>query len=270
MFSKIHNEFLLNWNCISKNKIKHDIDLKTAESCPKSCHEFLDCQSCLKSKGSEGGSHECRWATHLNQCIAPSYQPLYCSGGVCGLVIQPKQIDQCPSPCFNFTQCDECLQHAHCGWCGNTAGNGDGVCSEGSVNLPLNANCVELYSKVYTNFTNAIIDWYFVHCPPENECENGHHKCNASSENCHNLVNGYECICGSGYRNGGGICIPVCSQGCVRGVCTRPGVCNCDFGYVGANCSIQCQCNGHSNCEGPDKLDQCITCHNNTVVNTTM
>jgi multipile epidermal growth factor-like domains protein 8 len=44
-----------------------------------------------------------------------------------------------------------------------------------------------------------------------------------------------------------------------------PNVCTCDFGYVGANCSIQCQCNGHSNCAGPDKLDQCLECHNETM-----
>lgn len=35
---------------------------------------------------------------------------------------------------------------------------------------------------------------------------------------------------------------------------------------MGANCSIQCVCNGHSNCEGPDKLDKCLECHNNTMV----
>lgn len=35
--------------------------------------------------------------------------------------------------------------------------------------------------------------------------------------------------------------------------------------YVGANCSIQCQCNGHSNCRGPDRLDECIACQNNTI-----
>lgn len=55
------------------------------------------------------------------------------------------------------------------------------------------------------------------------------------------------------------------SQGCVRGNCIDPDVCRCDFGYVGANCSIQCQCNGHADCKGPDQLDVCLECHNNTV-----
>lgn len=57
--------------------------------------------------------------------------------------------------------------------------------------------------------------------------------------------------------------------GCVRGQCIQPNKCLCDFGYVGANCSIQCQCNGHANCEGPDKLDKCLECHNNTMVKLT-
>jgi hypothetical protein len=62
------------------------------------------------------------------------------------------------------------------------------------------------------------------------------------------------------------VCMPVCTQGCVRGVCVEPDICHCDFSYVGANCSIQCQCNNHADCAGPDKLDQCLECHNNTMV----
>lgn len=84
---------------------------------------------------------------------------------------------------------------------------------------------------------------------------------------CRDLPEGYECACGTGYkRAGGGGCAAVCAQGCVRGACVQPDVCRCDFGYVGANCTIQCQCNGHAHCEGPDKLDKCIECHNNTMV----
>lgn len=49
------------------------------------------------------------------------------------------------------------------------------------------------------------------------------------------------------------------------GRCTEPNNCECDFGYVGANCSIQCQCNGHSNCKGPDQLNVCLECQNNTI-----
>ena len=61
-------------------------------------------------------------------------------------------------------------------------------------------------------------------------------------------------------------CIPVCPQGCVYGRCTAPNTCTCNFGYVGTDCSLHCQCNGHSECEGPDQLSKCLHCHNNTMV----
>lgn len=43
--------------------------------------------------------------------------------------------------------------------------------------------------------------WHYVRCPPENECLNGHHTCSAKSEKCFDLDDGYECMCGDGYRN---------------------------------------------------------------------
>lgn len=69
------------------------------------------------SKGGEGGWHECRWSITLNECISPSYQPLYCAGGVCGLVLSGGNIERCPQPCSSYTQCSTCLRHTHCGWC---------------------------------------------------------------------------------------------------------------------------------------------------------
>lgn len=68
-------------------------------------------------QGGEGGWHECRWSITLNECISPSYQPLYCAGGVCGLVLSGGNIDRCPQPCASYTQCSTCLRHTHCGWC---------------------------------------------------------------------------------------------------------------------------------------------------------
>jgi hypothetical protein len=62
------------------------------------------------------------------------------------------------------------------------------------------------------------------------------------------------------------VCVPVCMQGCVHGSCVEPDICRCDFSYVGANCSIHCQCNNHADCAGPDKLDQCLECHHHTKV----
>ena len=58
----------------------------------------------------------------------------------------------------------------------------------------------------------------------------------------------------------------MCEQDCVQGTCVAPNQCRCDFSYVGASCSRRCLCNGHSDCAGPDQLDVCLRCHNNTMV----
>ena len=64
-----------------------------------------------------------------------------------------------------------------------------------------------------------------------------------------------------------GNCRPVCAQGCEPyGVCVAPDVCRCHFGYVGNNCSTECQCNRHSNCRSVDETDECLQCRNHTQV----
>lgn len=287
-------EQMYDWSCVTKHvKDRSNIQIGTAPTCPKRCSEHRHCDSCLRSHGAEGGWHECRWSTQLHECVSPSYQALYCAGGVCGLVLSGGNTDHCPEPCSTFTKCSECLRHARCGWCSLDSGNstGRGVCTEGSLGSPAlgpeRSTCDVLFQEILPttsaapmiiqendlNVTEAItqaslFSWHYVACPPENECENGHHTCDPVSEVCEDLTYGFQCKCGPGYRADRAdrsACVPVCSQGCVRGVCVQPNNCLCDFGYVGANCSIQCQCNGHSNCAGPDKLDHCLECHNNTM-----
>ncbi|KAE8741134.1 hypothetical protein FOCC_FOCC013392 [Frankliniella occidentalis] len=285
-------EQMYDWSCVTKHvKDRSNIQIGTAPTCPKRCSEHRHCDSCLRSHGAEGGWHECRWSTQLHECVSPSYQALYCAGGVCGLVLSGGNTDHCPEPCSTFTKCSECLRHARCGWCSLDSGNstGRGVCTEGSLGSPAlgpeRSTCDVLFQEILPttsaapmiiqendlNVTEAItqaslFSWHYVACPPENECENGHHTCDPVSEVCEDLTYGFQCKCGPGYRADRAdrsACVPV--QGCVRGVCVQPNNCLCDFGYVGANCSIQCQCNGHSNCAGPDKLDHCLECHNNTM-----
>ncbi|XP_073988408.1 multiple EGF like domains 8 isoform X2 [Rhodnius prolixus] len=278
--SATSSESKFDWNCIPSTNYK----LVSDPVCPQRCSQHTDCQTCLQSQGGEGDWHECKWSTRLSECISPSYQNLVCAGSVCGLVLSKGS--HCPQSCSTFTKCSDCLKHAHCGWCSlDTANNtGLGVCSEGSLDQPAArpeyASCEVLYSQIVNKSESgtSLVDsgsekfsWHYVTCPPENECENGHHNCDLTSEMCVDLLHGYQCICGRGYKSSsdssasvGGDCVPVCSQGCVRGKCTSPDTCSCDFGYVGSNCSIQCQCNGHSHCAGPDKLDQCLECKNNT------
>ncbi|XP_026680192.1 multiple epidermal growth factor-like domains protein 8 [Diaphorina citri] len=274
----VSSEPIYDWNCAVKTDANRtNIKLKTGSSCPLRCDQRTDCQDCLTSSGGEGGWHECRWSSMLNECISPSYEALYCAGGVCGLVLGPHQAPQCPRSCSAYTQCSTCLRHAHCGWCAlqrDTTG-GMGVCTEGSLNSPSSgpesSTCDILFYQTYPDQVievnnNDSFSWNYVKCPPENECLNDHHTCDPQSEQCVDLADGFECVCGRGYNKSeeGGECVPVCSQGCVRGVCSEPDKCQCDFGYVGVNCSIQCQCNGHADCAGPDKLDVCLRCHNHT------
>lgn len=272
--TRISEDFveLFNWTCVSiEEPGRTSLRATKSEECPNKCFMYEDCQSCLSSDGGEGGFAECRWASYLGKCISPAYQPVYCAGGVCGLVLTKADKTKCPAPCETFEQCSECLHHSHCGWCAVAGANGLGVCSEGSIDAPLHysarSTCAAVYDATHsTNETDMDFSWHYTRCPPENECENNHHQCNAESEICRDLREGYECACGPGHkRSSGGACVAVCSQGCVRGACVQPDVCRCEFGYVGANCTIQCQCNGHADCEGPDKLDKCIECYNNTI-----
>ncbi|XP_018320718.1 multiple epidermal growth factor-like domains protein 8 isoform X2 [Agrilus planipennis] len=252
------------WSYSRRLCVPVEKEIYGANTCPALCSHYTSCSTCLNEA-------DCRWSTQLNECLSASYQQMYCTGGICGLVLHTSEKAYCPEPCNSITQCSRCLRHAHCGWCAQDNISGIGVCTEGSNDRPISGTCndvvkegAQLNSSLHY-VENITYTWHYVKCPPENECDNGHHTCNPDSEVCIDLIEGFQCICGEGYNATETGCKPVCSSGCVRGQCVQPNVCQCDFGYVGANCSIQCQCNGHSNCEGPDKLDKCILCHNNTL-----
>lgn len=172
----------------------------------------------------------------------------WCIGGNCGLVLQPEEISYCPEPCSAYTQCFDCLRHAHCGWCSKNNTEGDGVCTEGSLESPSEFPAASTCDIIYANQKNLTIInpndefvWNYVNCPPENECINQHHNCNAKSERCIDRLIGYECECADGFEsvsltkdkneiqdNNASVeitdktCIPKCTQGCVRGRCTEP------------------------------------------------
>ena len=44
-----------------------------------------------------------------------------------------------------------------------------------------------------------VISWNYTACPPENECANGHHTCDALSETCVDRPDGFSCVCSDGY-----------------------------------------------------------------------
>lgn len=71
---------------------------------------------------------------------------------------------------------------------------------------------VALFNK--ESALNNSVAWYYITCPPENECENGHHSCNPESEECVDLADGFHCVCGKGYQpDDNSQCIPICTQG---------------------------------------------------------
>ncbi|KAL7013836.1 hypothetical protein ACKWTF_015609 [Chironomus riparius] len=206
------------------------------------CGQFFNCSSCL--------DQNCVWTSKSHRCMEKSFTPLLCSGLTCGAILQIPS--ECPKPCDSYKMCSKCLTNSNCGWEAGT-GNGNGQCLEGNINY-----AYEKYEQK---------SWNYLTCPPEDECTNEHHNCDNVTEKCVDLLDGFKCVCADGYKpsyDKEDICVPICNQGCFFGTCVHPNVCKCDFGYVGANCSIACQCSGFSDCAGPEQLDVCLKCMNHT------
>jgi hypothetical protein len=263
------------WNCVRKTILDTSPSVSVVSSppasCPIPCWHFSSCQECLESPGAEGGFHQCFWSVSQRRCISPAYLPLLCFGGICGPILKGSP-SICPKACTTLRSCSSCLDNPSCGWCSVQDENGEGVC--------LSTDTMS-ESKICSNHSK----WHYLKCPSENECTNGHHACDATSEQCIDLEEGYRCQCRAGYERSDTSCIPICPEGCIHGKCVEPGKCQCNFGYVGANCSgishinflkffltllshcsANCDCNGHSNCAGVDQLAVCLECKNNTMV----
>ncbi|XP_041081633.1 multiple epidermal growth factor-like domains protein 8 [Polyodon spathula] len=248
------------WTCFSHSLLNMSpmpVESSPPRPCPTPCHQHSSCRECLGSKGADGGWRRCLWSLSLSQCVSPSYLPLLCVAGRCGRVLNGSE--SCSPECSRLQQCSSCIRQPSCGWCAARGLNGAGQCLQGGLGGAQQGEsggtCTE------SNGT-----WAFLSCPPENECLNGHHDCNAT-QNCNDKLQGYECPCKSGYtlHNVTGQCKPVCAQGCVNGTCVEPNRCQCHFGYVGENCSVECHCNKHSNCANVTAQDSCLQCFNNTM-----
>ncbi|XP_048476526.1 multiple epidermal growth factor-like domains protein 8 [Rhincodon typus] len=247
------------WTCFShslRNVSPMPVESCPPEPCPRPCHNLTTCSACLSSNGSDGGWQQCVWSLALQQCMSPSFLPLRCAAGMCGRLLKGQRAS-CNLSCASYQQCSHCIRHSHCGWCATRGLNGIGRCIQGGLNGPQDDSGQTCPASEGS--------WAFMSCPPENECLNGHHDCD-DTQNCTDKLQGFECLCRNGYMqdSGLGLCKPVCEQGCVNGTCVQPNSCQCHFGYVGPNCSVQCQCNQHSNCESVSARDRCLQCVNNT------
>ncbi|CAM1295013.1 MEGF8 (predicted) [Pycnogonum litorale] len=276
---------IYNWTCVRKiiqDASNFPIVSMPPLPCPSRCHQHDSCETCLSIAGGEGGWHSCSWSPALNKCMTPSFQPMRCAFGECGLISlgsDSKALKQCSPQCYEYQQSQTCLSQPTCGWCSFSGKkvDGQGLCMNGGLFGPISETCSFAGLKKIPDdrFSANVTEWIglsdgpplwsYLRSPPENECLNGHHDCDAKREECIDTLRSFECKCRPGYLPAAdGTCRPVCSQGCINGTCTEPGVCRCLFGYVGNNCSTQCQCNGHSNCAGPNHLDSCLECHNST------
>ena len=284
---------------LNKTQLKDTFESK----CPLPCESRLSCHDCLTSPLPDSGFKNCEWSTSLSRCISPPSKNLLCIAGICGKVYQKrilqlicisifkvltKSDDVCPSPCSLHTECSSCLKHLRCGWCSldSHSLSGFGLCTEGTLGNPLRGECAS-YAFNATLKTiklnqgsrgqersNGFLDeigskeistsWHFAQCPSENECLNGHDDCNTESEDCVDKEIGFECHCKAGYELEEDSCSPVCDKSCQHGTCIAPNKCQCYFGFTGENCNIECKCNKNSNCEGPEALNVCLRCENNT------
>lgn len=261
----------LGWSCIDRLACINNSC--SYSQCPSPCHTAVNCLSCLFKSSTISGSMECTWSNKLQQCMSPEHKNLCCSTGNCGLLIDSFE-NHCPKPCHEFSRCSECLMTPQCGWCAYGGQNGLGLCIPGGIKGPTVGKCevgdirnseTDIMNQ-YHHYETAEPTWSYIDCPPENECLNDHHNCNLRTQKCVDTQEGYDCFCKPGYREDTGEkkCIPVCQQGCFHGTCVLPDVCRCDFGYVGTNCMVECECHKHSNCESVDKKKNCSLCHNNT------
>ncbi|GBM96414.1 Multiple epidermal growth factor-like domains protein 8 [Araneus ventricosus] len=272
---------IYNWVCVMKEiqaAPSFLIESMPPLKCPAGCSHHTDCTSCLQSQGGEGGWHQCVWSETLQACMSPSFELLGCEDGTCGLVVRGNET-MCPVPCWQHFQASHCLGQANCGWCAFSGPkvDGRGLCMDGGIMGPTGGICREnqillnglplpTQTVKWFQMSKGPPTWFYLTKPPENECKNGHDTCDKTHEECVDTLDGFECQCKPGYQMKRNRCMPTCKQGCVNGTCIEPDVCQCNFGFVGQNCSTMCKCNGHSNCPGPDELETCLECKNNTFV----
>ena len=265
------------WACENSSLLRHLDILNRSRphqdifqtSCPSPCDSLPTCSSCLEAALTEAGHRSCWWSTAQRRCLSPVSAALLCVGGACGKLLV-EDVGQCPAPCKMHTECSSCLAHISCGWCSHDLVplSGNGFCSSGTLAGPSSGQCGPLNQNSSMESeprAGEINSWHFTECPLENECLNGHHNCDPVSQDCKDVDLGYECHCKEGFTESGGSCKPVCQEPCQHGTCTAPDFCSCDFAWTGPNCQLECNCNGHSNCLGPEALDSCTKCENHTM-----
>ncbi|XP_075266243.1 multiple epidermal growth factor-like domains protein 8 isoform X4 [Convolutriloba macropyga] len=257
----INSRPIFDWSCqkyYTNIVTKNDLDFggsSTLETCPKRCSEYLDCKSCLDAPGgSDSGWRSCFWATGLDRCISPTFEPVLCLDGVCDMVVRGSA-EQCPKPCESFSRCIDCVNMRHCGYCSLQSSNpeigGRGICLAGNLDGPNSEGGRCTSDSVISAFIQERDEsansgsrggygppigqlpgefdglsghqWGYQSCSDENECRNGHHDCDLDREECKDCKRdkeschlGYLCLCKEKYKrnNTNNICEPQCDPAC--------------------------------------------------------
>ncbi|XP_074634355.1 multiple epidermal growth factor-like domains protein 8 isoform X4 [Acropora palmata] len=235
----------------------------------RSCGSFHSCSSCLATfslsplqhQCGDAGWNHCVWSETLGQCFSPSYLPIVCLAGRCGQIIGGSP-HGCLDSCAKREWCSTCLKSSNCGWCAEKGTSGRGQCLQGGLQGPFSETC-----DANNGTSVALHIWASTWCPLEDECRNGRHQCDLTTQVCVDTPESYKCECKEGYSDAAraGTCEPVCSKGCEHGLCVFPEKCVCHFGYTSMNCSIKCHCNNHGQCANETLLDVCHNCTNHTV-----
>lgn len=234
-----------------------------ATECPAPCRLRLDCEHCLDERG------RCVWCEATRQCFSFSVYTSEYQFGMCrewldrasapstavsiGDPETTRRGGQCKA-CSRHIQCATCLRSMGCGWCHSFANPIVGACTEGDFTRS-HLDCASLL-----NVTSIDAGWAYAQCPDVDECGLGLHDCHEHAD-CNNTHGSYTCKCKQGYiGDGRKSCMRTCFNNCIHGYCLGAPqyMCNCDLGWTGADCSINCGCHNHSTCKGGvGRCDEC-------------
>ena len=279
-----------------------------AESYSVSCGEFAgSCGECLLSHsmqcvwctcanytGCVGSVSDCPCQESVDQCPDDECSSPTCSdclanqncfwtrdstltspGGTwkCSSSFNPStqsMLDVCPVPCATWQSCSECVQAfspqggvLRCGW----SAYSDECVSD--VTVPLLCSSGECGLIVNTT----------AECPLSS--------CSLRTT-CGECLSVPDCVWTQERGNSDGLCVgvsesgtysdpeavhylecPQCPADCSgHGRCLPTLQCECDLGYIGEGCEVECLCNGHSDCvdETLAGREMCTDCQHNTQV----